>query len=327
MAIFDPAVHLAYEAPKHFLTMSDLGLGHLKTLSPIACTDPFPLLNLEGVKALREEIFSKPVIESYRREHVLAKCQLRGFAPHIGPFTEALWTHPATIQACSDAAGMELVPIMPYELGHTNIQALDGLDSLGRDPLPPLPPLVPHDSDTESLDDEAPEVEKVVGWHVDSYPWVCVVMLSDASSMMGGDTALEGGDGKIYRVRGPELGWAVMLQGKYINHMACGAWNSRERVTMVTSYRAKDSSLIDDSTLKTIRMCSDTNEIYLQWASYRLKLLSERFRAKYDQIEEKKSEAGLQVAGKFKDILGKDDFKEWVGEQIKYLQMTMDEIV
>ncbi|KZT58703.1 hypothetical protein CALCODRAFT_231807 [Calocera cornea HHB12733] len=327
MANFDPNIHLAYEAPKRSLTMSDLGLGHLKTLSPIACTDPFPLLTLECVKALREEAFSKPVIDNYRREHALAKCQLRGFALHAAPFTEALWTHPETIKMVSEAAGIDLIPIMPYELGHVNIQAKDGIESLGRDPLPPLPPLVHSDSDTESSDDETLEVEKVVGWHVDSYPWVCVVMLSDASSMMGGDTALEGGDGKVHRVRGPGIGYAVMLQGKYINHMACGAWNAAERVTMVTSYRAKDPTLVDDSTLMTIRPCSDVNEIYYQWATYRVKLLSERFRAKYDQIEKKKAEAGVQAANGFRDILGKSEFKEWVRDQIKYLQMTMDEIV
>ncbi|EJT96879.1 hypothetical protein DACRYDRAFT_25344 [Dacryopinax primogenitus] len=326
MAVFDPAVHLAYEAPKHHLSMADIGLGHLKTLSSVACTDPFPLMSLEGVKALREEIFAKPIVENFHMKHALAKCQLRGYAPDFAPFTAALWTHPDTIKACSEAAGMDLVPIMPYELGHINVQAKEGLESLGRDPLPPLPALVRSESD-DSSDDDTPEAEEVVHWHIDSYPWVCVVMLSDASTMMGGDTALEGGDGKIYRVRGPQIGWAVMMQGKYINHMACGAWNARERVTMVTSFRAKDSSLLDDSTLRTIRICSDVNDIYYQWASYRLKLLSERFQGKYDQIQDKKHAAGLQAAGKFTDIIGKDDFKEWVSEQIKYLQMTMDEIV
>ena len=46
----------------------------------------------------------------------------------------------------------------------------------------------------------------VVGWHVDSYPFVCVLMLSDCTNMVGGETALYSGDGKsILKVRGPEM--------------------------------------------------------------------------------------------------------------------------
>lgn len=178
-------------------------------------------------------------------------------------FVEDLWTHPETLRACSDAAGMDLVPIMPYEvpcppldflrsflirklhkqLGHTNVQTKsrspevvkDTLDHLGPEPLPPLVPST--ESDSDSSDDETPELEPsepVVKWHKDSYrvsgfdfslvfdvltqmndvAWVCVVMLSDASTMRGGETAIECGDGSIKKIRGPELGYAVMLQGR-----------------------------------------------------------------------------------------------------------------
>lgn len=36
-----------------------------------------------------------------------------GFAP----FVESMWTHPETLKAVSEAAGIDLVPIMPYEVG------------------------------------------------------------------------------------------------------------------------------------------------------------------------------------------------------------------
>lgn len=76
-------------------------------------------------------------------------------------------------------------------------------------------------------------------------------MLSDASTMRGGETAIECGDGTIRKIRGPELGYAVMLQGRYvalhaqdvrtithrrtryIKHVALGAFGAPERVTMV----------------------------------------------------------------------------------------------
>ena len=45
----------------------------------------------------------------------------------------------------------------------------------------------------------------VVGWHRDSYPFVCVLMLSDCTNMVGGETALRTGTGEVIKVRGPEM--------------------------------------------------------------------------------------------------------------------------
>lgn len=50
-----------------------------------------------------------------------------------------------------------------------------------------------------SEDDE----EAIVGWHRDSYPFVCVLMMSDTAGMIGGETALRTGTGEIRKVRGP----------------------------------------------------------------------------------------------------------------------------
>lgn len=45
----------------------------------------------------------------------------------------------------------------------------------------------------------------IVDWHTDSYPFVCVLMLSDCTNMIGGETALRTGTGEIMRVRGPGM--------------------------------------------------------------------------------------------------------------------------
>ena len=53
---------------------------------------------------------------------------------------------------------------------------------------------------------EAEENDKpIVDWHTDSYPFVCVTMLSDCSNMLGGETALRKGNGEIMKVRGPAM--------------------------------------------------------------------------------------------------------------------------
>lgn len=42
-------------------------------------------------------------------------------------------------------------------------------------------------------------------WHYDSFPFVCVVMLSDCTGMVGGETALRTASGEIRKVRGPAM--------------------------------------------------------------------------------------------------------------------------
>lgn len=378
---FDPKIHLAYAPPESRITMEELGkLG--EGIAPVGITQPFPLLSEEGVRAMREDIFSRHVLDRCTHTWELAPCQIRGMSSRHGfaPFVESMWTHPETLKAVSEAAGIELVPIMPYELGHVNVQLTfgpDTLSKLGREPLKAeaptartesvvpkiipgfhnLPPLVPStDSDTESENEEdlksptspesgkrfepavvdsasapapAPEPEKeeskpVVGWHRDSYPWVCVVMLSDATTMQGGETALTCADGTVKKVRGPQMGWAIMLQGRYIDHVALGACGAPERVTMVTSYRAKDVMLKDDSVLTTIRPVANWNELYYEWSTYRLDLLSERFKRKSEELKAKRGD-GQGPWGE--EIVQKDEFKAWCRDQIKYLQTTIDEMV
>ncbi|QRV97863.1 hypothetical protein RhiJN_25882 [Ceratobasidium sp. AG-Ba] len=377
---FDPAVHLAYQPPSSRVSMADLGkIG--EGIAPTGITQPFPLLTTEGVRALREEIFSPHVLERCTHTSDLAPCQIRGMSSRTGfaSFNESLWTHPETIRAVSDAAGIDLVPIMPYELGHVNVQLTMGPDTvskLGPEPLRPtgpvirgesvVPTLVPGmnnllpanppaltDSDTESEDEVAspvaptntrtlpeptiaesePESEQpaaakedrpVVGWHRDSYPWVCVLMLSDATTMQGGETGLMRTDRTVEKVRGPQMGWAIMLQGRYVDHVALNAFGAPERVTMVTSYRAKDPMVRDDSVLTTIRPVANLNELYYEWSTYRLDLLSERFRRLSEDLKQKRGD-GSSPWGT--EVVKKDEFKNWVQDQIKYLQTTIDEMV
>jgi hypothetical protein len=82
----------------------------------------------------------------------------------------------------SKIAGVELVPVMDYEIGHINIS-------------------VPGSKN--SVFDDGDDEDAVVGWHRDSYPFVCVLMMSDTTGMVGGETALKTGTGAIKKVRGP----------------------------------------------------------------------------------------------------------------------------
>lgn len=65
------------------------------------------------------------------------------------------WTNPDTLRIISSITGVDLVPVMDYEIGHINISVNDNPDG-------------------------TTQAAPVVNWHKDSYPFVCVLMLSDA---------------------------------------------------------------------------------------------------------------------------------------------------
>ncbi|KAL8641097.1 MAG: hypothetical protein Q9226_008674, partial [Calogaya cf. arnoldii] len=156
-----------------------------------------------------------------------------------------------------------------------------------------------------------PEDEKpIVDWHTDAYPFVCVTMLSDCTSMIGGETALRTGTGDIVKVRGPQMGCAVILQGRYIEHQALRAVGTTERITMVTSFRPRSPNLPDDTVLTTVRPVSNLSELYSQYTEYRLEILEERVRTQLRALRENKR-GGKKINTKA--------LKEFIRDQTEFL--------
>lgn len=94
-------------------------------------------------------------------------------------------------------AGMELVPVFDYEIGHINFSTKTEEQ-------------VQEERRRASMEDEGiggcsddREVKPVVGWHTDSYPFVCVLMMSDCKDMKGGETAVRAANGRIIKVKPP----------------------------------------------------------------------------------------------------------------------------
>ena len=100
------------------------------------------------------------------------------------PFTYDAWKHPKTLEIISRIAGVDLIPAIDLEISNINI-ATQGFDD--------------GEVKTESNKD-LPATK----WHYDSYPFVCVVMLSDTTNMIGGETAIRKPSGEVIRVRGPQ---------------------------------------------------------------------------------------------------------------------------
>jgi len=76
---------------------------------------------------------------------------------------------------------------MDYEIGHINM-SVPGKK-------------IQYDKNVMVTEEDE---EAIVGWHRDSYPFVCVLMMSDTTGMIGGETALRTGTGEIKKVRGPQ---------------------------------------------------------------------------------------------------------------------------
>lgn len=105
-----------------------------------------------------------------------------------------------------------------------------------------------------------------------------------------------------------------------------------ERITMVCSFRPRSPKLLDDSSNMNIRTKSHLPELYYQWTSYRLKLLSERFRLEAEELQERYERT---VAKTDKDGLPGDCRAEtvnldhltgWMDEQISYMKQTLFEM-
>lgn len=206
-AIFDASKHLAYSPPSRILTMKDLHLDD-SPISPIAASDPFPLLSHEAVLEHRRELFSPKVIDNCLHRTLPGSAMLRGMAQRYTPFIQSFWNSPEVLKIVSDIAGVDLVPAMNYEICHTNIQlGSDELDGVRATPV--VPPMATMDamskSEKDSADKRSGFDNAIVKWHKDSHPFVIVVMLSDARYMEGGETVLMGGDGKTHSVRAPQM--------------------------------------------------------------------------------------------------------------------------
>lgn len=206
---FSPAKHLAYSPPSSILTMKDLALEPT-ALSPVATTEPFPLLSHEAVLQHRRDLFSKDVLDNCLHHTRPGSVQIRGMAPRYAPFIHQFWHSPEVLKIVSDIAGVELVPAMDYEISHTNVQlGPGGLDAVRNTTVEPpeatAEAIKKFEQDKPKKQEVTDQTKPIIEWHKDSHPWVCVVMLSDARHMSGGETELMKGDGTTLKVKAPQM--------------------------------------------------------------------------------------------------------------------------
>ncbi|KAM0418927.1 hypothetical protein ACHAPT_012192 [Fusarium lateritium] len=292
---FNPKEHITFTPPQNIVTMKDIGLeGH--GISPNAVSDPFPLFSKEAMLQMRAEIFSEPVLDKCRFSSDLTPNLIRGMTPAQAPFCFSAWWSPEVLKIVSEVAGVELIPNFDYEVANVNI-------SINEQNVP-----------TVGSGDQLSSV----GWHYDSVPFVCVTMASDCTGMVGGETAIRLPSGEVKKVRGPAMGTAVVMQGRYIYHQALKAFGGRERIAMVTSFRPKSPLLRDETLLAGLRAISNPSDLYTQYTDYRFEILEERFRAK--RKEERHRELGRRP-------YNVAQMRDFLQEQKEFLESMLEEII
>lgn len=163
--------------------MKDIGLeGH--GVSPVAVTDPFPLFTKDAILQMRREIFSETVLRDCRFKSDFNANMVRGMGHERAPFTYDAWWSPEVLAKVSEAAGIELVPAVDYEVANINISINDHAAT-----------------EVVTYGDKS----SAVAWHYDSFPFVCVTMAADCTGMVGGETAIKLPNGDERRVRGPAM--------------------------------------------------------------------------------------------------------------------------
>jgi hypothetical protein len=75
---FDPAIHLAFQPPARRHTFEDLGLPQPENAPDLCVTEPFQLFSEEGVRMLRREMLSKPILDKYLRSWERAPAYIAG---------------------------------------------------------------------------------------------------------------------------------------------------------------------------------------------------------------------------------------------------------
>lgn len=307
--VFDPEKHILFKDEDYgkfkILTLSELGINktHVPTISDTGVTNPFPLFTEEACNIMKWEAFQVESLKKYGRLPKLAKnstnldFQICGYIKQA-PFTYAAWTHPRTQEIIDKIAGVKLKIMFDYEIAHINASLINKDYPVG-----------------EKLGKEGNLEDSVYDWHYDSNSFVIVLMLSTNDEMIGGKTGLKDGDEKIVTVDDPKIGYATILQGRVIKHIATKPITNHERISSVVGYIPDDIEVPDTTVLTSFKPSvlprSIHDEYYPEWCEYRFKRIEDMLANKRKQLF--KAEGHFDQEGFIEFCKGVEDYlqKTW----------------
>ncbi len=246
--VFEPARHLALEAPAHIWTLADFGYGGdviAATPSRVAAAGPFRLLSDEGVAAV--QAVCRALREARRMEEGQRTSSYVPGAVYRSRFLRDLTNSPEIAIFLSEIAGTRLLPhSMPSQQVYINY-APDDLS------------------------------KAVDNWHVDSIGFDYVLMASDPATLNGGRFEFFRGTMEhaadllgtqvseltegfaddlpaelVETIHFPGPGYALFQQGHLVLHRATRLFEVAERITLVPGYVTADQSGDDPTKVERI---------------------------------------------------------------------------
>ena len=250
---FDPAKHLALEAPREVLSLADLGYDSetaAQCPSPVAVTSAFRVLSDAGLADMQE---CARRMKSNRNEAAGTGANrlgsyIRG-AGYRSQFVRDFCECPELLSFLSDIVG---VPLARHSLPSVACGVNYAPEDISR---------------------------AVDSWHVDSVSFDMVMLLTDPATFRGGEFQYFAGtkdEGeKILRAKGeegataelpadrvrtmnfPGAGYGFVQQGNRVFHRACRLLEKADRVTMIPSFVALDDSVPEGSNIRALSRWSD----------------------------------------------------------------------
>lgn len=293
---FDPKRHLLYTEADfdkvRRLSLQDLGIEktHVPAISDIAVSDPFPLFTEEACDIMKWEAFQAENVAKYGKVPKMSlgatatDFQICGYTNN-SPFTVAAWKHPETQDIINKFAGVKLQIMFDYEIAHINASLIDKRIPEGADTS------LLHEQTSKQTKTDKNSPKAVFNWHYDSNSMTAVLMLSTKDSMEGGKTGLRNGNEDVVYVDGPKIGYATILQGRVVKHIATKPSTNDERISSIVGYVPKSYDVPDTTVLTTFRPSvsprSIHNEYYPQWMDYRFKRVEGQLAEKRKQLMDK----------------------------------------
>jgi len=283
---FDPSKHLALEKPKTVQYLSDFGYSEQEianVASPVAVSSPFRVLSDEGATVLLH-------VARNLRAHAIS-CErienmVRGGC-YRSRFLRDLCIDPSLTDLMCEIYQTDVAPhTMPVHLGHMNF----------------------------SPDDLSKAVDK---WHHDTLPLDIVMMVTDPTTLDGGqfeyfvgtkhemtELAANGDSPPRDRVEAPPFhgpGYAIALHGNMVVHRGAALNKQGERISMVNGYVAMDASKEDQHRHKDLTLVDDGEVLYTEWAKH----AAWRARSRLDNLLENMpfNNDRLSVAAELEDAI------------------------
>ncbi|KAH3662588.1 hypothetical protein OGAPHI_005840 [Ogataea philodendri] len=328
---FDPKKHFIFK-DEYYKTTKQCTLEELninRTRVPKVCefgaAFPFPLISQEAVDMLLWEAMLPEVIEEYARLPNLATNATRldfhigGHCTKKAPFSNALFTSPELLKIIEGFTHVKVKQVYNAEYGHFNVSlASQKPEDVAAMETSREEQLREYEEQNKKSGDKIPST---LGLHYDSSAFALVIMLDIGDNAIGGETGIITGDNKVFRVPDPKIGYATLIQGMVLRHVATKPVTNSNRITAVGGYCLAGPEKLDNNLLTTTKPSilprAKYNEFYRDWCEFRLSNLESHLKY-YKEKLLAEFDAGVQF-----------DQPAFIKECVymeKYLRKTWDEM-